>query len=460
MTTHVRAPLRTIVVAIALVLLAGAVIAGLSTGTSPVEATSTQVNSTTVAVSPASTTIGCGEDLVIQFRLNDVVDLYGADVRVAYDPSILDVVDANPNSPGVQIAPGTLPDVSGGNGLIQVNDVDVGAGAISYAAVLLSPADPQSGDGPIASATFRGKADGTSQITFTSVLLSDQNASQIHADLVGGQIIVECNGQPTATTPPNPTATTPPQQPTPTTPPGDTCTHVVVPGDTLYSIANAYGVTVNDIMQANGITNPNLIYVGQELVIPGCNPGGPTPPPGPTEQPPDGCQHVVQPGDTLYSIARHYGTTVSAIMAANGIVNPDLIYVGQVLVIPNCGGPPPQPPSECFSYTVQPGDSLSSIAYRYGDTVYGLAQRNGIANPHLIYVGQVITVCPAGGQPPQPVPPPSPGPCACRYTHAVAPGDTVYSLSVQYGSDVQTIAHCNNLVTPDLIYVGQTLCIP
>jgi LysM repeat protein len=97
-------------------------------------------------------------------------------------------------------------------------------------------------------------------------------------------------------------------------------------GDTLYSIATRNGVTVGQMASWNHLANPNYIYAGQWLVIYrscGC------PPP-----PPHGFWYVVRCGDTLYSIAWRYHTTVSAIASANGIWNPNLIWAGQHLWIP------------------------------------------------------------------------------------------------------------------------------
>lgn len=133
--------------------------------------------------------------------------------------------------------------------------------------------------------------------------------------------------------------------------------YVVRPGDTLWGISRQFGMTVDAIVRANNIPNPNLIYVGQVLEIPvgptqvpPVVPPGPTPTPQPppsTPVPPSNQTYVVQPGDTLSKIARQFGTTVQALVQANNIVNPNLIYVGQVLVIPGSGGgtaPTPVPP--------------------------------------------------------------------------------------------------------------------
>lgn len=120
-------------------------------------------------------------------------------------------------------------------------------------------------------------------------------------------------------------------------------------GDTLTGIARRFNTTVQAIVQLNNIPNPDLIYVGQELEIPGDGPPPPSPPaptpPAPAPTPPPGGQttYVVQPGDTLSAIARRFGTTVAVLVQLNNIPNPNLIYVGQVLVVPGSGPPPPSP---------------------------------------------------------------------------------------------------------------------
>jgi putative chitinase len=99
--------------------------------------------------------------------------------------------------------------------------------------------------------------------------------------------------------------------------------------------------------------------------------------------------YVVQPGDTLYSLARRFGTTVQAIAQDNNIVNPNCIYVGQRLTIHGTSGTP----SPCtITHVVRYGETLTSIASRYGTTVWKLAQLNNLANPNIIYAGQRLLV--------------------------------------------------------------------
>lgn len=109
-----------------------------------------------------------------------------------------------------------------------------------------------------------------------------------------------------------------------------------------------------------------------------------------TAAPPYAGHHVVQWGENLTRIARHYGTTVWAIAQANGILNINYIRAGQVLQIPGWGSPAPVPGPRY--YIVRLGDTLSGIAWSFGTTVWAIAQANGIWNPNLIYVGQRLYI--------------------------------------------------------------------
>jgi LysM repeat protein len=161
--------------------------------------------------------------------------------------------------------------------------------------------------------------------------------------------------------------------------------HIVQPGDTLFRIAMRYNANVYDIAEANHLLNLNRIYVGQALIIPG---GGYPPPTYPTPVPPQPTIYIVRPGDRLADIARLYNTTVQAISAANGILNPNYIFPGQRLIIPGYTPPPPV----VTSYTVQYGDNLTAIAYRFGTTPEALASYNAIPFPYYIYPGQVLLI--------------------------------------------------------------------
>ncbi len=198
-----------------------------------------------------------------------------------------------------------------------------------------------------------------------------------------------------------------------------TTTHVVQRGENLFRIALRYGVTVNALAAANGLSNTSTIYVGQRLIIPtGGSSDSPLPTPTPSSPPSSGV-HIVQRGENLFRIALRYGLTTQALAAANGIANPNRVYVGQRLTIPGSSGtspapePSPEPAPSDQTYTVKRGDTLSAIALRYGVSMWALAQANGISNPSLIYVGQVLQI-PSGGSP-APAPPAPSAPTSGRW---------------------------------------------
>lgn len=166
---------------------------------------------------------------------------------------------------------------------------------------------------------------------------------------------------------------------------GTGTTYTVQRGDTLSVIARRYGITVNQLAQANNISNVNLIRVGQVLRIPGRT--TPTPPPAPV---PSTTNYTVKRGDTLYSIATRYRTTVAQLVSLNNLSNASLIRVGQVIKVPRTTTTPP--PAATTRHTVRAGETLYSIARRYNTTVARIVQVNGISNPNFLRLGQVLTI--------------------------------------------------------------------
>ena len=181
-------------------------------------------------------------------------------------------------------------------------------------------------------------------------------------------------------------------------PRGQGTTHVVQAGEHLTAIANRYGTTPQAIASANNLVNMNLLYVGQRLTIPGTG----------SDPAPSNSYYVVNRGDTLSAIAARYGITTQALVQANGLASANLIYVGQRLLIPGGSSAPPPPSSTTGYYTVQGGDTLSSVAVRHGVTAWAIIQANQIANPNFIYVGQRLVI--PGGSSPAPAPAPAPQP--------------------------------------------------
>jgi LysM repeat protein len=223
-----------------------------------------------------------------------------------------------------------------------------------------------------------------------------------------------------------------------------TIEHVVTQGQSVFAIAGLYGSSVEAIIWLNNLPSNGLIFVGQRLLIPvglvppvTALPGTvvppmpptatlitlptlvpPTVPPiaPPTAQPPSTQIYIVRPGDTLSGIAARFGVTVRSLIQVNGILNPNLIFYGQRLIIPTGdtgpglpplptaivlptlpGGvvPPPQPTVPTIqTYRVQPGDSLYTISLRFGVPVDRLIRFNGIQNPNRIFPGQIVVIPP------------------------------------------------------------------
>ena len=165
--------------------------------------------------------------------------------------------------------------------------------------------------------------------------------------------------------------------------------------------------------------------------------------------------YTVQAGDTLSSIAQKYDTTVHEIAVINSISNPNLIYVGQVLKI-YPGNRVIKKRRKIFTttYIVQSGDTLTSIAMKFDTTVQALEGLNDLPNPNLIYVGEVLKI-----------PTDSRGntaaPSTRQYmiTYIVQNGDTLSSIAAKFNTTVQSIVSINNISNPNLIYTGQILKI-
>ena len=151
-----------------------------------------------------------------------------------------------------------------------------------------------------------------------------------------------------------------------------TGTYTVQSGDTLSGIAAKFGTTYQILAAINGIGDPNHIWPGEVLKVTGTASQQST--------------YYVQAGDTLSAIASKFGTTVSSLVSLNHISNPNVIYVGQKIYVGEASQ------GQSNAYTVHAGDTLSGIAAKFGTTWKALAQKNGLANPNVIYVGQTLTI--------------------------------------------------------------------
>ncbi|HEU4431264.1 MAG TPA: LysM peptidoglycan-binding domain-containing protein [Myxococcota bacterium] len=182
-------------------------------------------------------------------------------------------------------------------------------------------------------------------------------------------------------------------------------THRVRRGETLSRIAAKYGVSTRALQRANGLRSAHRISVGQRLVIPGYSAPAPSPiasaaAAAPPEPAPADRVYRVRRGDTLASIARRFGVSARDLATVNRIANANQIHPGQVIELP--GGSltaRPEDRSHAGTYTVRRGDTLDAIARKFGVGVSELIAHNGIRNKNRIKVGQSIYI-PGPPEPP------------------------------------------------------------
>ena len=231
---------------------------------------------------------------------------------------------------------------------------------------------------------------------------------------------------------------------------------VVKEGDTLSEIADRNGVSLKRLMQANGLSNPGKLAVGQTLVIPG---GGRYSSPGPIRTTSArGGTITVKDGDTLSEIADRSGVSLKRLMQANGLNNAGKLAVGQTLVIPGGGrysnqaaapkSISPAPYTVKIStapYTVKKGETISELAERFGTSTDRLLKLNNISDPKLVIAGTRIAV---------------PGRASSARTsrtyeeYVVQSGESLSYIADRYNTSVDQLVAINNLDDPNMVVTG------
>ncbi len=213
-----------------------------------------------------------------------------------------------------------------------------------------------------------------------------------------------------------------------TTGPSGTNEYVVVAGDNLYTIANRFGVNVVDIINLNNLSS-TVLTPGQILLIPSSmtNPNYTT--------------YIVRRGDTLYAIANSYGVTVDEIKRLNNLTS-NTLSIGQELLIPTDDT---ITETNFEVYTVVSGDTLYNIANRYGISVDELKRVNNLTS-NLLTIGQKLQI-------------PIDSTTSSNFVYTVKRGDTIYGIANSFNVTVDELRELNNL-TSNLLLVGQDLLIP
>ncbi|HBP98499.1 LysM peptidoglycan-binding domain-containing protein [Leuconostoc lactis] len=260
--------------------------------------------------------------------------------------------------------------------------------------------------------------------------------------------------------------------------------YTVQSGDTLSKIAASHQMSLSQLAALNGITNPNLIRVGQVLKVTGAtNHAQPSAPAAPTQQPAapaapttnNATTYTVKAGDTLSRIAAQFKMNLAQIAALNQISNLNAIRVGQVLKVsnaagsnntqnttqPSAGAPTNTAPSTT-GYTVKSGDTLSAIAAANGVSLANLLSWNNLSLQAIIYPGQKLTIQKANNAtvttPNAPSTNTTPtGTPSTNGSYTVKSGDTLYGIAAKLGTNVQTLLSLNGLQLSSTIYVGQVL---
>lgn len=206
--------------------------------------------------------------------------------------------------------------------------------------------------------------------------------------------------------------------------------YTVKKGDSLYAIANQYGITVNELKNANNLTSNNL-NIGQTLKIPTTQ-----------KQPPTNDEeiYIVKAGDSLYKIANMYGMSVNELKNLNNLTS-NTLMIGQKLKVQNTEMP------TANTYIVKAGDSLYSIAKNFNITVDQLKNANNKTS-NLLSVGESLTI-----------PLNNDTSTNNSNTYTVKAGDSLYQIALKYNTTVDNLKALNNKTNNNLT-IGEILIIP
>jgi cell wall-associated NlpC family hydrolase/nucleoid-associated protein YgaU len=288
-----------------------------------------------------------------------------------------------------------------------------------------------------------------------AALQLDKGPSQLALGLEPMPAPTDGDAQQTATPAPESQAAT--ENEAEVAPPAKPITHTVEEGETLRMLAARFGLSPETIMAANNLRNPDLLRVGQDLVI----------------LPTDGVLYTIRAGETIRKVAERFGVETMDIVKANDLgADPDLVQPGTLLMVPGAtpvttgryarvvrtgdadqqaagigGGLPIELVADAApstrTYEVQSGDTLAGIAATFGVDVSTILSSNGISDPDTIKPGTELRILPVRG-----------------IEYAVEPNETLADIAWKYQVDLGLLLDYNDLNDPDVIRVGAKLVLP
>ncbi|QTL99511.1 LysM peptidoglycan-binding domain-containing protein [Iocasia frigidifontis] len=225
--------------------------------------------------------------------------------------------------------------------------------------------------------------------------------------------------------------------------------YTVKTGDTLWTISQKFGTTIETIINNNNLKNTN-IYIGQTLKI------------GSTENNSNDIYYTVKQGDLLYKIAQRYNISVNELIRANNISSPYYIYIGQSLIIPGKQEKPAENNTDYnYSYyTIKQGDILWNIAQKYSTTVQRLVELNNIKDAYDLYIGRRLIV-PVVNTTPEQEDSDNQNNNRSPYTfYRIKSGDQIQKIASYFGLTTSNLINYNNIDDINNITAGDLLIIP
>ena len=378
--------------------------------------------SATVRVDPSISSLQVGQTANIAIKVDNIANLIAFEIHLSFDPGVLEVTTLS-------------------NGGFVAADFeaqrtyDNAAGTIDYAVAQMNR-PPAQGSGALLNISFRAKGNGSSTVTTratsaapSGLLFADQNGTALQVSWVPGSITV---GTPTSATN-TPTATsitnTPTATPITSTPTNTSTTPTGTPTNAVTSTPITH--TPTRTSTSGPATNTSTPTSTSTAIAP-------TPPPTGTPG-----THIVRWGEWLYCIARAYRVSPSAIIQANRLWWPYIIFPNQKLAIPNIPWTNMTAGPVCQAQFTLPAPTPTPTTTPVTPVVTTLP-------PTVTTAAPSVTSVPATTAP-------SP---ACRAIYVVRRGDNLYRIALRYGTTYTELARLNGISNPRLIYPGQRLCIP